>query len=196
MHVDEINDSIVFKIHVSHEVQLPNSTSNPAPSRYSLHRFLLLLGDPEVIFCARLFPEVDNILTPKSFRQLKQRHLYPQARPCEKHGHFVFRPPSLSWQDVEFSPFLLPAPHLHWVSCAEFLFPHPMHLHFAVHFRLAMEHGHDLPFLSLKGCAMQDLVLIFRFLPQLQNWSFSVPVSVIVWAGTASAVRKAKRITP
>lgn len=30
MQVEEINDSVVFKIHVSHEVQLPNSTSNPA----------------------------------------------------------------------------------------------------------------------------------------------------------------------
>ena len=92
--------------------------------------------------------------------------------------------------------FLFPTPHLHWVSLAEFWFPHPMHLHFAVHFRLAMEHGHDLPFLSLIGSSMQDLVLIFRFLLQLQNGSLSVSVSVIAWAGTASADRKAKRITP
>ena len=94
--MDEINDSVVFKIQVSHEVQLPNSTSNPALSRYSLHRFLLLLGELGVIFGARLFPEVDDTLTPKSFSQLRQRQLYPQARPCEKHGHLVFLSPSLS----------------------------------------------------------------------------------------------------
>lgn len=78
--------------HVSRKVQLPNSASNPALSRYLLHRFLILLGEPEVIFGTPLFPEVDETLTLKSFRQLKQQHLYPQGQPCEKHGHCFSTP--------------------------------------------------------------------------------------------------------
>ena len=71
MQVEAMYDSVVLKIHVSSEVQLPKLIAAPALSRYSWHGFLLLLGELEVTFCARLFLIYTTSLVPKSFLQLK-----------------------------------------------------------------------------------------------------------------------------
>ena len=152
---------MVLKIHVSSEVQLPKLIVAPALSRYSWHGFLLLLGELEVTFWARLFLIDTTSLVAKSFIQLKQRHSSRQAFPCEKQGHFVFRCPILSGQEVNVASCHFPSPHPQEVSLAAPRLMQPVHLQAVLHFCFAATHGHLLPLLC-RGVSEQDFTLVCK----------------------------------